>query len=356
MKVEITGLLALQPGLSGRLIAKGLGLSKKDVNSFLYADKDNYFECCDYKWYLKSVCIEFPSCSWLDTHKYENSINAAPDLWPSNALPVRFVFSDCKFLLSTLSRLIALVNQLADLGKSVTLDFQNCKKSFSYLCRVHIFEVIDKSVQVYPKVPKTSYTSCNSSVMKFGVIEPLLPDEGIPLQLKKSFIHLAGQEHSNAAFTIISELFGNVRDHSKSSLSGFAALQVYGGRRKHIQTVISDSGEGIAVTLRHVLQSRYPHLHSKYPVSNPESDALLIKEVFDKGGVSSAPDNEDNSRGLGLKCSGNIAARFDAEICIRQDLFELTLYYKNGKLDDHSVCYEVKKLKGTHICFDFFLE
>jgi hypothetical protein len=100
--------------------------------------------------------------------------------------------------------------------------------------------------------------------------------------LKQSFVSLVGKnEYSQPAFTVISELFGNVRDHSKSEILGFAALQLYKGKRPHIQTVVSDSGRGIIGTLRPILESKYPKLARKFPLSNPEADALLLKEVFD---------------------------------------------------------------------------
>ncbi|MCZ8500021.1 hypothetical protein O9929_28255 [Vibrio lentus] len=50
---------------------------------------------------------------------------------------------------------------------------------------------------------------------------------------------------------------------SKSPIDGFAALQVY-SKTNRIQTVISDSGVGIANSLRLVLKERYPELYEEF--------------------------------------------------------------------------------------------
>lgn len=41
----------------------------------------------------------------------------------------------------------------------------------------------------------------------------------------------------------------------RARFPGFAALQLYKGKRRHIQTVISDSGLGIATTLKRNLKN-----------------------------------------------------------------------------------------------------
>ena len=113
---------------------------------------------------------------------------------------------------------------------------------------------------------------------------------------------------------------------------------------------------GVANSLRLVLRERYPEIYQEFKTVNSENDALLIKRVFERGRISSAENNDDESRGLGLKRSGDIAAKFNAKIHIRQESFELTLIYSEGKLSDHEVSYGLQKLCGSHICFDFFLD
>lgn len=358
MELEIQNLLRKQPRLKARKIASTLGFERKKVNSTLHANSFIYTKNDEHEWSLCSSTLNviFPQCTWLTSDDFEEVIKQYPLLWGDGTSAVKMTFLGCSFLLDSLGKLLALVNQLVYENKSVSLDFSTCKKSFTYLCRVGFFELIDQTVLVIPDVKDVScHYGHNNKLMEFGVINPEEPDESIPVQLKKAFIKEAGKERSNAAFTMISELFGNVRDHSKSPIDGFAALQVYKKTNK-IQTVISDSGVGIAGSLRLVLKERYPDLYKEFYEISPKSDALLIKRVFEEGSISSAKNNVDESRGLGLKRSGDIAAKFNAKIRIRQDFFELTLFYSHGKLSDYKVSYGLQKLCGSHICFDFSLD
>ncbi|WP_331427255.1 ATP-binding protein [Vibrio sp. M250220] len=360
MELAIQNLLRERPNLKAKKIASILGLERKKVNSFLHANSSTFIQNEDYEWSLSNevlkVLFPVPARNWLTSSGFEEVIKQYDGLWDEETTTIEMTFLGGSFLLDSLGKLLALINQLVYQNKSVSLDFSACDKSFSYLCRVGFFELIDPRVVVVPNVKDAScYYGHNSKVMEFGVINPKEPDESIPLQLKQAFIEQAGSKHSNAAFTMISELFGNVRDHSKSPIDGFAALQVY-SKTKRIQTVISDSGVGIANSLRRILKKQYPETYQEFKTVNAENDALLIKRVFERGRISSAENNDDKSRGLGLKRSGDIAAKFNAKIHIRQDSFELTLIYSEGKLSDHEVSYGLQKLCGSHICFDFSLD
>ena len=107
--------------------------------------------------------------------------------------------------------------------------------------------------------------------------------------------------------------------------------------------------------MRPVLAERYPQLHNKYPPSKENSDIHLLNEILQSGGVSGANDANYLGRGLGLKLSAKQAAKFDATICVRQEGFELTLKYVDGKLNESSYSADLIKIFGTHICFDFYL-
>ena len=336
MELAIQDLLRKEPGLKAKRIAYVLGLERKTVNLILHANSSIYLQNEDYDWSLSNevlkVVFPVPEHNWLTSDGFEEVIKQYDGLWDEETTAIEMTFLGGSFLLDSLGKLLALINQLSYVGKSISLDFSACDQSFSYLCRVRFFELIDKDVVVTPNIKDTScYHGHNSKVMEFGVITPEEPDESIPVQLKQAFIEQAGSTHSNAAFTMISELFGNVRDHSKSPIDGFAALQVY-SKTKRIQTVISDSGVGVANSLRLVLRERYPEIYQEFKTVNSENDALLIKRVFERGRISSAENNDDESRGLGLKRSGDIAAKFNAKIHIRQESFELTLIYSEGKL------------------------
>ncbi len=199
----------------------------------------------------------------------------------------------------------------------------------------------------------------SEAVYEFGLVDPIDLDEDIPQRLKHSFVNYAGEQYAQPAFTVLSELFGNVRDHSESPIPGYIALQYYkgfkkrsGGVKPHIQTIVSDSGRGITGTLKPVLQTRYPEIFNMFDFSDPKSDPLLVREVFKRGRISQS---SDEGRGLGLKRSGDVAASYDAVIYVREDNFELKLTYKTGKLHKTDYALDLPKLMGTHICFDFIL-
>ncbi len=360
MESTIQNLLRKQSKLKAKKIASVLGFERKKVNALLHANSSAFIQNDDYEWSLVNGALEVvfpvPEGRWLTSDGFEEVIKQYSGLWAQETTAIEMTFLGGSFLLDSLGKLLALINQLVHQNKSVSLDFSACDQSFTYLCRIGFFELIDPHVVVAPNVKDAScYYGQNSKVMEFGVIDPEEPDESIPLQLKQAFIEQAGKIHSNAAFTMISELFGNVRDHSKSLIDGFAALQVY-SKTNRIQTVISDSGVGIANSLRLVLKDRYPEIYQEFKTVNSENDALLIKRLFERGRISSAEHNPDESRGLGLKRSGDIAARFNAQIRIRQESFELTLIYSQGKLSRHEVSHGLQKLCGSHICFDFYLD
>ena len=84
------------------------------------------------------------------------------------------------------------------------------------------------------------------------------------------------------------------------------------------------------------------------------SDVLLVLEVFKKGRISQY--GSDDGRGLGLKRSSDVAAKFNANISIRQENFELRLIYLEGKFSKYLYKLNMPVIKGTHICFDFLLD
>ena len=359
MKAEIVDLLSNSPGLKGREIANKLGLEKKEVNSFLYGDHSGTFNSQSNRWYLSkdNQTIIFTKSGWLTAADFEGILSRSDDLWSDTVKSVQLEFTDCAILLSAITRMLCLVNQLAVSGKEVTLDFSGCSNSFSYLCRVGLFETLDESVVVIPKVQDHScHYGKNSKVMEFVCIPAGTQQTDLPAKLKKSFVELAGEQYANTAFGFIAEFINNIIEHSFTPIPGVAALQVYGKNRRKVQTVFSDSGKGIIGTLRPVLKERYPQLYSKYPEHTANSNVFLLEEVLREGGVSGANDENFSGRGLGLKLSAKQAAKFDATVCVRQETFELTLEYRDGRFYDFNYCTDLKKLMGTHICFDFYLD
>ncbi|OEZ65344.1 hypothetical protein JAB5_13450 [Janthinobacterium sp. HH103] len=355
----IQEILRKTPKLMAKNLAEKLKSDKTAINKILYANNKLFIVNSKFQWSLvddKELVIEFQECLWMSAEIFEESISGL-EILDGNNSDIKFVLSkDCKILLEALARLLALCNQLNSLGKKVIIDFNNCKKTVSYFNRIGFFDKLDKEINIQPYRPKSSkaeaYAGNNNNVVELRSIDPINPDRTIPESLKNSFESCAGPNYSQAAFTILSELFGNVQEHSNLQVSGFAGLQNYSGKFPHIQTVISDSGLGIVGTLMPVLGKKYPKLLEKINSSKIDARVALLQEVFSLGGFSKS---DDDGRGLGLKVSAGIANKFKAKISVRQETFELKINYVDGEIKfSHSL--NLSRILGTHICFDFLLD
>lgn len=359
MRDVIIKILQKTPGIKAKEIAKKLDLDKKSVNSCLYFHKKDFFHDEDFHWYLssnKEIRIEFSKKKWIDCNLFEQALSDVGSPLDSEISTIVFVLpKDSKILLEAAARLMALANQLLSKGKTVVIDFTHSNDALSYLNRVGFFEHLRSDASVLPERPEIfEAKGRNDILVEFGAIDPIDPDESIPKQLKLSFVSHAGDKYSQAAFTVLTELFGNVRDHSESPIPGFVALQCYkNGIKPHIQTVISDSGKGIIGTLKPILNKKYPKLAEEISKSETNYDELLLKKVFTKGEISRS---EDEGRGLGLKSSSDAASKFNATILVRQENCAVRLSYKDGKLAEFLFQSDMAKIYGTHICFDFLLD
>lgn len=361
MRDSIFGLLEVSPNLLGREIAKKLGKDRKEVNSFLNKNQDIFYQNNEYRWSIceQDIIINFPS-GWISAEQYENILKEYSNLF-SLKIGLIFVFEEkTKFLLESIARFLALSNQLANQGTKVTIDLGSCADSKSYLNRAGFFDLLSNEIKVLPKKPESSaatlYKGNTTALVEFGSISPNSKNKSLILSLHSSFVSKTTTEYDLAALTIFSEFIGNVSEHSESDLDGFAALQIYNPfhKRKHIQTVISDSGLGVVQTLRQTLEQNYPALNSKFPVGSEESDIGLAFEVFTKGDITRH--GKPSGRGLGFKSSREQAAKFDADLSIRLDTFNIQLMYRDGLLEDYKISKGLTLIQGTHICFDFLID
>lgn len=358
---RINLILSQKVSLKARKLALELGVDRSELNSFLYKHTELYsLNSETHEWSLlkpNELIINFPDVRWLDSELFEDALTKAGSPLDSRANKITFIIGNkCSILLEAASRFLALCNQLAMIGKTVTVDFNACKTTLYYFDRIGFCDRLNTAVNILPSRPVGSKAQSlkgnNKNLTEFGEIDPLNPNPDIPRELRKTFISHAGEIYSSMAFTVISEPFGNVYDHALSPISGFAALQLYNGNKRHIQTVISDSGIGIAGSLRKVLESKYPELHKRFTPRTIHADILLIKEVFEKGDISQV---DEDARGRGLHKTFELAVKYNANISIRQESFELKLYYRNGVLKNFSHTENMVKILGTHFCFDFFL-
>lgn len=364
MKQKILKIVKSKPGLLGREIAKVLGMDKREVNSLLAKDNAGLYQDKDtYRWYplTNQHVLELTSDSWICEESFESSLKEAGCFFENEAdeYIIRFP-NKCKILLIAGARIIALANQCAHDGKKITLDFEQCAATKTYLDRLGFFDHLSVAVNVLPDRPSESraqrYSGNSEGLVEIASIDPQELDESIPKTLTNRFIQLTDIKYRTPIFTVFSELIGNVRDHSNSPIMGFAALQRYKWPKEHIQVVVSDSGLGILQTLKPQLSLHYPKLFHTLDFNKKETDAVLLQKVFVDGQLSqfgSDPDGE--ARGLGLKKSQEYAARHNADITIRQKTLELKLVYRNGQLFEAKPKFDLPVINGTQVCFDFYL-
>lgn len=352
---RICAFLEKNPASKARTIATGLGLERSEVSRLLHDHMDRFEQDSAYQWSLVPTCrIEFGGDGWLDAGDFERALAGISPLQSNHTSVVFILNNNCKPLLAFLARLLALCNQLVEVGKAVTLDFEGSRKTLSYLDRVGFFGVLATTITVHPKRPEgnlaKTYQGNNAGVIEFRFIDPTAPDQEIPRLLQDSFVSCAGKSYSQAAFTVLAELFGNVLEHSKTSSPGFACLQFY-PNGKSIHAVISDNGRGIVGTLAPVLSRKYPNIERKIAAAKHPGVALL-QEVFSRGELSCV---DEDGRGLGLKRSGDVAEKFRATISVRQSDFELRVHHTTrGVQFTHAT--KRAHLNGTHICFEFKLD
>ncbi|MEM5536543.1 hypothetical protein WNY58_09085 [Neptuniibacter pectenicola] len=363
MKEKLIEFIKDNPGHKGRVIARELGLNKTEVNSLLYSSSEEFFQK-EGGWHCinsKALVIDLPDIGWIDGESFDNSLPITEDVFDSALADVEVVFPQGgKVLLEAAARLLAFVNQLDAAGKFVTVDFRLTLDAFSYLDRIGFISLLAPRVQVLPERPEIPasdiYRDNSQSVVELDEICPSSPDTTIPKRLTERFLHHTGERYRQAAFTVFSELFGNVCEHSSTPIPGFAALQKYAGygpHSPHIQIVVSDSGQGIVGTLEPVLSRYYPDVAGRYDLSSDQARAQLIREVLDKGSISQTG---ERARGLGLKRSQEYAVMYNADISVRQETFEVRLSYRDGELIGDSINSNLPRLHGTHVCFDFILD
>ncbi len=270
MKRDTRKLLLSCPGLLGRDIAKSLGLDKSKVNRFLHRNRDNFRQGEGYRWYVEchgETVVEFDS-GWVDSQLFKKSLSEHEDLYSPDHSAVKFVVpKGCKLLLVAIGKLLAVANQLADRGIRVAIDVRECGDTKHFLSRAGFFDSLAENVDVLPARPAESkakkYKGLNDSLVEFGTISPKYEDEvggsnkKLAIALGDSFVSKSDARFRVAALTLFTEMIGNVSRHSESPIYGFAALQFYSPPHKasHIQTVISDSGRGVAGTLRPSLKA-----------------------------------------------------------------------------------------------------
>jgi len=358
MRDRIKKVLRENPGLKGKEIAKKIGEDRRLVNSFLHKNTDYFAQNDNYCWFLakpSELRVQFEQDQWMNCASFEVSLANSGSPLDHECNSVVFVVPEkCNILLDAAARFLALCNQLAHADRSVTIDFSDCKSTLGYFDRIGFIDHLDKRVIVLPKRPSdsraTKYRGNSSAVVEFGSVDPSMEDKELINQLTNGFVEQSDEKYEAAASTVFGELIGNISEHSRSPLMGFAALQKYGGRRNHIQTAISDSGLGIVATLTPSLSEHYPTLYKLQ--NNEDFELQLVTAVLTKGEIS----RFGAGRGLGFKSSREQAVKFDARLSVRQSNFSIAIEYVDGQIHDIEQHANLPTIHGTHLCFDFFID
>jgi hypothetical protein len=294
---------------------------------------------------------------WVTGDDFETAFRMTGALLdgPSSAVRISFP-ANCKPMLDCIARLLALVNQLVHVKKAVIVDITGAGSTLTYLDRVGFFDLLHKNVTVLPNRPRGSaaqrYKGKSKNLVEFGAVNPTADNSKLIKQLTHTFVQQSAPVYEVAAFTIFSEMINNVLDHSETPLHGFAALQKYSGQRDHIQTVVTDSGVGIAKTLRPELKTHYPDLHEQFGEKSLASDMGLVIAAMSRGEVS----RSGKGHGLGFKSGRDYAVKFHAVLSVRQEEFCLRFEYRNGVFAVVQRQSRLPRLLGTHICFDFYVD
>jgi hypothetical protein len=359
MKDPIDKLLSQSEPLTARDIARKLGLDRSEVSAFLHSHREYYHQDDEYRWCPvrgRELELVLPN-DWVDADAFERTLRVAGQILdsPHPAIRISFPSKQCRPMIDCTARLLALVNQLAHLGKEVTVDFTEAISTLRYLNRAGFLDLVRDEVAILPARPAASaakrYQGQSDTLVEFGAVDPTSDSGWLIEQLTETFVQQSSADYKIAAFTVFSELIRNVAEHSLSSLQGFAGLQKYTGNRPHIKTVVSDSGVGIASTLRPALKKYYPQLFRKYGDASSASDIGIVRAAMSEGGIS----RFGKGRGLGFKSSREQATKFDASLSVRQQNFCLRFDYKDGDLTEVKKQLNLSKLLGTHICFVFYV-
>lgn len=298
-------------------------------------------------------CVVNLPNGWVNAQRFDDTLRRCGDALghPINEIVVR-VPADCKLMVDVVIRLLSFCNQVIVTTKPLRLEFASGSQNvMGYLNRIGFFDYLSPLAEVLPARPVYSGASLhrggNQSLVEIERFSGITKAEpGLVDKLARTAqTSCAGRSDVSqiysAVFTIFGELIGNVSEHSKSSLDGFAVLQTYPGGNE-VRIAVSDSGIGIIESLR-------PALREKNDPAANLSDVNLLVEMFRKG-ISRL---EDEKRGNGLMVSALHAIRFKADLDVRLPRQRVLLKPSNNQYEPNMAYSQdgLPLLWGTHISF-----
>lgn len=306
---------------------------------------------------------------WIDVNEFEQCYSKAISPFNDKVSCFHIACENrTKLLIDAILRLLCLCNQLSFKGKSVKLDFSKNHDLLTYLNRCGFFDNLSDRVDVLPYRPSESmacrFNGQSSTLVEIAKVQSKLtsPQQArtIPSLLCDKMNHNIEKIHKNfniinqnfhdEMFTILSEVCGNVWQHSKSELVGFACLQFYGHKNKLV-IAVSDSGIGLLESLKPALKFNYPNRLDLHNISDEE----LILHMFQEG-LSSKP--LQSGRGAGLSRCAELALRHKMQLHVRTKNISATLKPALNEAQKNLATFQVSPnpIDGTHISFEFILD
>lgn len=312
---------------------------------------------------MRATALQSAECAlslpggWVNARKFEDALSRCGDVLgaPYTSVTVQVPIG-CRLMVDVAIRLLSFCNQASAMTKRVRLVFADGDQdAVGYLNRMGFFDYLLPAVDVVPKRPAYSgailHRGGNDNLVEIarfsgteqaesGLVDRLARTAQRSCATRADVAQIYG-----AVFTIFGELIGNVSEHSRSNLDGFAVLQTYRGGNQ-VQIAVSDSGVGIIDSLR-------PALRAKGDPDANLGDVALLVEMFRKG-ISRF---DDDKRGNGLMTSAQHAIRFQADLDVRLLNQRVLLKPSNDVYQPHTAYSRdnLPLLWGTHISFSFNL-
>jgi len=364
MQITIEKILQRKGKLKAKKIALLTGVTRKEVNQFLYSHEDLYTKDEENFWDLagNKPIIRIGGAKWVSAKELNKCLQEAGDIFGSDNATIRLVIEpNVSILIDAAAMLLSLCNQLSVEGVAVELDFSRNTMVRGYLYRMGFVKLLHKDVVVKPQgannIEPRSTRNPSSSLFELSEILPGEEEGGrLPVDLCNKLEPFLSNGSVSIYRQVFAELIGNVR-HADTQITSFVGLQAYSGARPNVKIVISDSGKGIIAQLKPSMFNLHSELITLYRKGDKTFEEKVLFCMFSKGSISKSYDEEDRREdklvkgGMGLSYLGSLGCN----ISVRQSNFSVTFISNGGELYMKDVTKELPRIKGTHICCEFFL-